>query len=291
MHPSAEGKGFIAGDAVGFLYIIDCCFECEGCMIHNNHCLRQQSNVQGFTVDGFFAEYAVVDWHNAILLPESIDVRTASPLFCAGVTGTDIWSIFGIITDLEIAYHCVDSCELKPNDWLAIIGCGGLGQFAIQYAKAMGAKVIGIDINDEILSNVKSQGADITFNSRTNPTYVQEVRDLTKSGAAAVAVFSNADPAYKSAPPLVKLGGILMVVGLPHNGVTFDALDIARGTYRVKGDSTGIPQRMPKAIEFTAKHNIRPDVDIRNSLGEVPGMVATMQAGKNTKRMVVCLWA
>jgi D-arabinose 1-dehydrogenase-like Zn-dependent alcohol dehydrogenase len=56
-------------------------------MVHNNHCLQQKSNVQGFTVDGFFAEYAVVDWHSAIVLPGSIDVKTASPLFCAGVTG------------------------------------------------------------------------------------------------------------------------------------------------------------------------------------------------------------
>jgi D-arabinose 1-dehydrogenase-like Zn-dependent alcohol dehydrogenase len=151
----------------------------------------------------------------------------------------------------------------------------------------MGFKVIGIDINDEILSNVKVQGADVVFNSRTNKDYVKEVRNVTKGGAPAVAVFSNADAAYKSAPPLIKLGGILMVVGLPHNGVTFDALDIARGTYRVKGDSTGIPQRMPIAIEFTAKHNIQHDVDIRNSLDEVPDMVVIMQAGKNTKRMVV----
>ncbi|KAH8670397.1 alcohol dehydrogenase [Tricladium varicosporioides] len=273
LHPSAEGKGFKVGDAVGFLYIIGCCFECRGCMVHNNHCLTQDSRVQGFTADGFFAEYALVDWHSAIVLPSNLDVKTASPLFCAGVT----------------AYHCVDSCELNPGDWLVIIGCGGLGQFATQYAKAMGFKIIGIDINDEILANVKSQGADVVFNSRTNKTYAKEILELTQGGAPAVAVFSNANAAYKSAPPLVRLGGILMVVGLPHDGVTFDALDIARGTYRVKGDSTGIPQRMPKAIAFTAKHNIQPEVEIRTSLDEVPDMVATMQAGKNTKRMVVSL--
>lgn len=86
-HPSAEGKGFQKGDAVGFLYIIRCCFECEGCMIHNNHCLRKQSLTQGFTFDGFFAEYALVDYHSAIILPPSLDVKLAAPIFCAGVTG------------------------------------------------------------------------------------------------------------------------------------------------------------------------------------------------------------
>lgn len=87
LHPSAEGKGFKIGDAVGFLYIIGCCFECRGCMVHNNHCLTQDSRVQGFTADGFFAEYALVDWHSAIVLPSNLNVKTASPLFCAGVTG------------------------------------------------------------------------------------------------------------------------------------------------------------------------------------------------------------
>lgn len=53
----------------------------------------------------------------------------------------------------------VESCELKPGDWLAIVGCGGLGQIACQYAKAMGYKVIGVDIADNILEVTKTQGA------------------------------------------------------------------------------------------------------------------------------------
>jgi len=88
LHPSAENHGFKFGDAVGFLYIIGCCFECEGCMVHNNHCHGKgyDSRVQGFTADGFFAEYAVVDWHSAVILPKELDVRRSAPIFCAGVT-------------------------------------------------------------------------------------------------------------------------------------------------------------------------------------------------------------
>ena len=186
-----------------------------------------------------------------------------------------------------LAFHCVDSCELRPGDWLIIIGCGGLGQLATQYAKAMGFRVIGIDINDEILALVKAQGADVVFNSRTNKKYVQEVRELTDGGAPAVAVFSNADAAYASAPALIEFGGILMVVGLPYNPVKFNALEIAKGTYRIKGDSTGVPARMAKAIKFTAKHNIQPEVDIRPSLECVPRMVDDMRQGNYTKRMVI----
>lgn len=169
------------------------------------------------------------------------------------------------------------------------MGCGGLGQLAIQYGKAMGVKVIGLDINDEILTVAKSQGADYTFNSLTNKTHREEILQLTNGGADAVAVYSDAEAAYNSAIPLITIGGILMVVGLPANGIRIGALDIARGTYRVKGDSTGIPQRLPKAMEFTAKSGIKPEVEVYDSLTDVNSMVEKMMTGKSIKRMLVDL--
>ncbi len=153
----------------------------------------------------------------------------------------------------------------------------------------MGARVIAVDINDETLANCTKQGADLTFNSRTNATYKDEILNITGGGAQAVAVFSAAEAAYASATPLIEIGGILMVVGLPANGIRLDALDIARGTYRVKGDSTSTPQRMPKAIEFTVRHGIKPEMQTFTSLDAVPGMVDQMKQGKSTKKMVVCL--
>ncbi|KAL1611839.1 hypothetical protein SLS60_000060 [Paraconiothyrium brasiliense] len=177
------------------------------------------------------------------------------------------------------------------GQWLAVIGCGGLGQLAVQYAKAMGLKVIGIDINDEILATAKSQGADAVFNSRTDPNYAKEAKAYMdrgpNKGADAVAVFSAATAAYKSAPLIVKLGGLIMVVGLSTEGVTFNALDIATGKYRVKGDSTGIPRRMKKAIDFTAKHGIKPEIETHKSLEAVKGMVERMRNGEVTRRQVV----
>lgn len=151
----------------------------------------------------------------------------------------------------------------------------------------MGFKVVGVDINDEVLKNVQSAGADRTFNSCTNPQTAQEVHELTKGGVDAVAVFSNAAAAYQTAPTVVKLGGLILVAGLPENGVTFNALDLATNKFRVKGDSTGVPARMPAAVEFTAKHNIQPLVEVYNSLNDVPQMLAKLQKGENVKRMMV----
>lgn len=154
----------------------------------------------------------------------------------------------------------------------------------------MGFKVIGLDINDAVLEVAKQQGADYVLNTRTNKEHVAQLKELTGGkGADAVAVFSAAEAAYRNAPPLVKLAGVIMVVGLPEKGVTFDALAIALGTFRVKGDSTGIPARMPRAIEFTAKHNVVPEIETYSSLDDVPKMIEKMKAEQNTKRMVVVL--
>ena len=153
----------------------------------------------------------------------------------------------------------------------------------------MGARVLCLDISDAALQTCRALGADAVFNSRSDGAYVEGVRKLTGRGLDAVAVFSNAQAAYSSATPLLRLGGLLLVAGLVEGGVRLDCLDIARGTYRVKGDSTGIPSRMREAVEFTAKHDIKPVVEVYTSLEDVPGMVEKMKKGQSTKRMVVSL--
>jgi NADPH:quinone reductase-like Zn-dependent oxidoreductase len=81
VHPTAEGKGFSVGDHVGCGYIIGCCFECEGCLTHNLLCSSGKQKLQGFTADGFFAEYVVEDWQNLAKLPESMDLTKAGTCF------------------------------------------------------------------------------------------------------------------------------------------------------------------------------------------------------------------
>ncbi|CAI6094014.1 unnamed protein product [Clonostachys chloroleuca] len=270
IHPSAEGKGFEVGNAIGFNYFNNCCYECDGCMVHNNWCEVSQPQLQGFLADGYFQQYVVVDYHNAVILPKELDMKRSAPLFCAGIT----------------AFHAVDSCELKEGEWLAVVGCGGLGQYATQYAKAMGFKVVGVDINDEVLQSVKELGADAVFNSIKTPNLAEEVKKLTGKGCHAAAVFSGAPAAYASAPQLLRIGGLLMVIGISSQPISVSTFDLTTGRYRIKADSTSIPQRMAKAVEFTAKHNIQPAVEFR-TLEELPQMVADMQGGKAKYRQVV----
>ena len=150
----------------------------------------------------------------------------------------------------------------------------------------MGYKVVAIDINDATLEVCKSQGADAVFNSKTDADYVSKVRELTNGGVHAAGVFSNSQIAYANAPNIIRVGGLMMVIGIAHKPLEVSTMDMALGRYRIKSESTSIPQRMKKAVDFSAEHNIAPEVEIRK-LEDLDDMVREMRAGTATKRMAV----
>jgi D-arabinose 1-dehydrogenase-like Zn-dependent alcohol dehydrogenase len=77
-----------------------------------------------------------------------------------------------------------------------------------------------------------------------------------------------------------------MVIGIAPKDLQVSTFDLTTGRYRIKADSTSIPQRMAKAVEFTAKHGIQPAVEFRK-LEDLPQMVEDMQGGKAKFRQVV----
>ncbi|KAK3066624.1 hypothetical protein LTR53_016956 [Teratosphaeriaceae sp. CCFEE 6253] len=150
----------------------------------------------------------------------------------------------------------------------------------------MGFRVVTLDVNDATLEVCRKQSADAVFNSRSNQTYVEELKELTGGGVRAACVFSNADQAYAGVPSILRIGGVMMVVGIAHHPLQISSMDLALQKYKVKSESTSIPQRMGKAIEFLAKHNIRPEVQLRK-LEDLNDMVTEMKEGRATKRMLV----
>lgn len=123
---------------------------------------------------------------------------------------------------------------------MAVVGCGGLGHLGIQYAKAMGYKVIGIDIADAALEEAKKCGADHVFNSMTDSKYKEKITELTGGGVDAAVNFTASKKSYDDCPALVKPGqGLIMVVGIPRQPIEFNAFDIAMGRFRVKGSNNG----------------------------------------------------
>lgn len=151
----------------------------------------------------------------------------------------------------------------------------------------MNLKVVALDIDDRMLERARACGADAAFNVKSNPSFYKELRKLTGSrGCHGAAVFSDSLAAYKTAQRALTFNGVLMVVGLPEKPIELPSVALSFSVLRIKGASYGSVAEAQKAVDFTAKHQIIPDVSFR-SLDEMPQMVEEMKQGKADKRMVV----
>lgn len=189
-------KGFEIGDRVTVPFVGGC-GHCEQCHGGNQQVCDNQFQ-PGFTHWGSFAEFVEIKYanENLVKLPEEVSFETAASLGCR------------FITSYRAVVH---QGRVAPEQWVAIHGCGGVGLSAIMIAKAYGAQVIAVDINDEALRLAQSIGADHLINSaQTNP--VEAVRTLTKGGAhVSMDALGNKHITYNSIANLRKRGRHLQV--------------------------------------------------------------------------------
>ena len=156
------------GDRVTVPFVGGCgrCFECAS----GNHQVCENQFQPGFSAWGSFAEYVAIDFAdtNLVSLPEEMDFATAASLGCRFVTS------FRAV---------VDQGRVKPGEWVAVHGCGGVGLSAIMIASSMGAKVVAIDLTDEKLDFARKVGAVATVNAARSENVVKAVKQITNGGA------------------------------------------------------------------------------------------------------------
>ena len=144
------------------------CGACPQCHSGNQQVCDDQFQ-PGFTHWGSFAQYVAIGQAdlNLVGLPETMDFATAASLGCRFVT----------------AYRgVVDQGRVKPGQWLAVHGCGGVGLSAIMIAKAMGARTVAVDVTDRSLALAQEIGAEAIVKAG-NTDVVAAVREATDGGA------------------------------------------------------------------------------------------------------------
>lgn len=167
---ASTGKGvqrFSVGDRVTVPFALGC-GRCRECLTGNQHICDNQIQ-PGFSGWGSFAEFVSVPYadENLVALPDAMSFTTAAGLGCRFAT----------------AFRAVvDQGAVKPEDWVAVWGCGGVGLSAVMIASALGANVIAIDISDEALGLATSVGASHTVNVSHDDSGHRSVRQLSDGG-------------------------------------------------------------------------------------------------------------
>ena len=116
------------------------------------------------------------------------------------------------------AYTACKRSAVRPGQWLVVTGAGGgLGHLGLQYAKAMGMRVIAIDGGSEKEKLCKDLGAEKYLDFTSVKDLAAEVTSITTYGAHGAIVFAASKEGYASAPSFLRPGGTMVAVGLPHD--------------------------------------------------------------------------
>ncbi|UJR11368.1 hypothetical protein I4U23_015548 [Adineta vaga] len=234
------------GDIVGIPYTYSTCLQCEYCL-SGREALCEQLMGSGFSYDGCFAEYTLIHSDFAIKLPDGMDPYTSAPLYCAGVT----------------VYKALKMSEVQPNQWISIVGVGGLGSVAVKYAIAMGMKVVAVVApHDNIAVELsKEMGAHEVYDgpSDKQSEWIQKNLGGVQASIVTVPIIQAYDEAYKS----VKRGGRIVAVGLPNGALSIPIIDCVCRGIQLIGSMVGSRKDLQESLEMAKTHHITCKVEKR----------------------------
>jgi propanol-preferring alcohol dehydrogenase len=257
------------GDRVGVPWLHSACGMCEYCLTGWETLCQQQQNT-GYSVNGGFAEYVLAPAAYVGHIPEKLDFTDAAPILCAGVT----------------TYKGLKQTETKPGDWVAIVGAGGLGHVAVQYARAMGLHVAAVDISDEKLDLAKSLGAELVVNAaeKDPATIIQN----QVGGAHGVLVTAVSPKIFRQSIDMLRRGGTCALVGLPPGDFPTPIFDVVLKGITIRGSIVGTRKDLQESLQFAAEGKVRPIVETQ-SLDAINDVFDRLRSGRVNGRVILNL--
>jgi alcohol dehydrogenase, propanol-preferring len=265
----AVGEGvtnFKPGDRAGIPWIYRACGECEFCT-SDREALCPTVTVTGFMVDGGYAELVKAPAAYAVRVPDELGFVDAAPVYCAGLT----------------PYRALKSSGARLGDTVAIWGVGGLGHYAVQIARAMGTRVVAVDIAPEKLELARKLGADeVVDASQSKPG--EAIRAL--GGAHVVVNLAPNAETTGQASGALRRGGTLMLVGLPKGNFTLPILGSVAKGIRILTSAVGSRQDLREVLALAAAGKIK-TVAETCKLQDLNAVFERMRQGKISGRIVV----
>ncbi|MEI7890844.1 MAG: alcohol dehydrogenase AdhP [bacterium] len=260
-------KNIKVGDRVGIPWLHTSCGSCEHCITGwETLCAKQQ--MTGYTVNGSFAEYVLADPNYVGRIPENLSFVNVAPILCAGVT----------------VYKGLKETQAKPGEWVVVSGVGGLGHLAVQYAKAMGLRVIAVDISDSKLKLAKKVGAELVFNADK----VDAAAAINKAigGAHGVLVTAVSTKAFEQAVSMLRSHGTMSLVGLPPGKFPVSIFDLVLGAKTIRGSIVGTRKDLEECLEIASRGLAKATIKVED-LSNINSIFERMKKGTIDGRIVL----
>lgn len=243
-----EVTKFAVGDRVGVGCFVDSCGECEYCLDgEEQYCSKgvvstySSLDYDGNPTYGGYSQKIVVTEGFVVGIPDNMGLDVASPLLCAGIT----------------TYSPFKHWNVGPGKKVAIVGMGGLGHLAIQFAHALGAEVTVLSRTMDKKSEAYDFGANHYYET-SDPATFTELKGRFDLILNTVSVNLDVD-AYLS---LLRINGTLVNVGLPAEPDQYHVFSLTGGRRSIAGSLVGGIRETQEMLDFAAQHGIASKIEV-----------------------------
>ncbi len=234
--------------------------------------LRTQRTLGG-PLDGVLQEFLRVPAQDAVAAPAGLSAVEAATLPIAAVT----------------AWSTLQEGGVKPGDTVLVQGTGGVALFALQFAKAAGARVVLLSSSDAKLERGRALGADTLINYRSHPQWAPLVREATGGRGVEIVVETTGSTLAQSIAATT-FGGFVGVVGfLAGYEATIPLRSLIGPMVRVQGIAVGSRSRFEAAMRAMRTHGIKPVIDSTFPLEETAKAFAHMRQGAHFGKIAISL--
>jgi alcohol dehydrogenase len=251
------------GDRVGTAWVQASCGRCEWCQ-RGRRMFCPDMKATGTEAQGGHAEYMLMNADVAYLIPEKVSYEQAAPICCAGYT----------------VYGGLRWADPQPHERVAVLGIGGLGHLALQYAKAAGFHTIAVSHSPDKDKLIRDLGAD---------EIVRDGKGLAAAGGADIILStSNSTKSMADSIQGLRPDGRLVTMGVDAEPLSVSLMDLVGKRIRVIGSQQNDPEYLYEALDFVAQGRVKAIVETY-SLDEAPKAYQRVADGKPRFRAVLTM--
>ncbi|MBY0498267.1 MAG: NAD(P)-dependent alcohol dehydrogenase [Nitrosomonas sp.] len=264
---SAKGahvKNFSLKQRVGLGWHAGYCMTCHSCLSgDHNLCAQPEATIVGR--HGGFADYVRASATSIVALPQGLNVHSAGPLFCGGIT------VFNPLLQFNI----------PPTAAVAVIGIGGLGHIALQFLKAWGCRVTAFTSSEDKKKEALTLGAHDVLDTR-NPVELATAANRFDLILATI----NVKLDWNAYIATLRPKGRLHLLGVPLEPLEINVFPVISNQCTISGSPVGSPASIATMLQFAEQHKIEPIVEIFR-MDQINEALARLASGNAKYRVVL----
>ncbi|WP_263365532.1 alcohol dehydrogenase catalytic domain-containing protein [Edaphobacter bradus] len=259
-------QGWALGQRVGVGFLGGSCGYCEFC--RNGDLVNcQNQEFTGIHHDGGYAEVMIAKASGLVSIAEDLSSADAAPLLCAGIT----------------TFSALRNAPAKAGDLVAVLGIGGLGHLAVQYARHMGFEVAAIARGTNTAELAKKLGAHHYIDSTaTDPAAALQAL----GGAKVILITASGGKTIAATFKGLRPGGVSIALGVGPEPIEVTGMDLIFASRKVEGALTGTPATGDVTLRFSALSGVSAMIETV-PLNQAASAYAKMMDGKARFRMVL----